>query len=211
MRFWHVAALGVAATVLFAVPAAAATQDQRTIVVGATASISALSSPAQWKLGVKVEDGSARVATRTSSATMARIVSALEGAGVPAAQLSVSTSLAPNVDDLPGSFKGFLATKTVRLTIGNPRRAAVLVDKVTRAGGNYVDGPSLADAQSDDLVSRAIAAAVDAARVKAQALAQKMGVTLGPIVAVEDGFAYDGLDPLSAEVYATVAVEFAVS
>jgi uncharacterized protein YggE len=142
---------------------------------------------------------------------MARIVSALEGAGVPAAELTVSTSLAPEVEDLPGSFKGFLATNTVQLAIGNARRAAALIDKVTRAGGNYVDGPSLPDSQKDELVSRAVAAAVDAARVKAEVLAQKMGVTLGPIVAVENGFAYDGFDPLSGEVYATVAVEFAVS
>jgi uncharacterized protein YggE len=211
MRLWHLAALGIGIAVLFALPAAAATQDQRTIVVAATGSVSALAAPAQWTLGVKVKDDSARAAMRASSATMTKIVSALEGAGVPATDLTVSTSVAPDEQDLPGSFKGFLATRTVQLTIAGPRRAALLIDKVTRAGGNYVDGPSLADAQNDELVSRAVAAAVDAARVKAGALAEKMGVTLGPIVAVEDGFAYDGLDPLSGEVYATVAVEFAVS
>jgi uncharacterized protein YggE len=142
---------------------------------------------------------------------MARIVAALERAGVPATELTVQSSVVPDQQDALGSFDGFIATKTVELTIANPARAARLIDKVTAAGGNYVDGPSLADTQNGDLVSRAVAAAVDAARVKAQALAQKMGATLGPIVAVEDGFAYDGLDPVSGEVYATVAVEFVVS
>ena len=211
MRLWHVAALGIAVAVLFALPAAAAAPAKRTIVVAATGSVSALGGPAQWTLGVRVKDGSARAATKTGTGTMARIVAALERAGVPATELTVQSSVVPDQQDALGSFDGFIATKTVELTIANPARAARMIDKVTAAGGNYVDGPSLADAQNGDLVSRAVAAAVDAARVKAQALAQKMGATLGPIVAVEDGFAYDGLDPVSGEVYATVAVEFVVS
>jgi uncharacterized protein len=211
VRFWHLSALGLIAAVLFALPAAAATQDARTIVVVASGSVSALTLPAQWTLGVRTTDDSARAAMRTSSATMARIRLALERAGVPAAQLDVSTRLTPAVQDDIGSFKGFVATKTVELAIQGPRRAALLIDRATGAGGNYVDGPSLAPAENDVLVGRAVAAAVDEAQVKAEALAAKMGVTLGPVLAVEDGFSYDGLDPEQGEVYATVAVEFAVS
>jgi uncharacterized protein len=200
----------MAAALLVALPAAAATQDARTIVVAATGSVSALSSPAQWTVGVSVKDDSARAAMRTSTATMARIRSALERAGVPAATLTVSTQVTPLEKDELGSFDGFVATKTVELAIESPRRAALLIDKATAVGGNYVDGPSLAQAQNDDLIGRAVAVAVANARVKAEALARSMRVTVGPILAVENGFAYDGLDPQSGEVYATVAVEFAV-
>jgi uncharacterized protein YggE len=200
----------MAAALLVALPAAAATQDARTIVVAATGSVSALSSPAQWTVGVSVKDDSARAAMRTSTATMARIRSALERAGVPAATLTVSTQVTPLEKDELGSFDGFVATKTVELAIESPRRAALLIDKATAVGGNYVDGPSLAQAQNDDLIGRAVAVAVANARVKAEALARSMRVTVGPILAVENGFSYDGLDPQSGEVYATVAVEFAV-
>jgi uncharacterized protein len=210
VRFTHVVAAGIVAAVLFALPAAAATRDVRTIVVAASGSVSALSTPARWTVGVSVKDDSARAALRTSAATMARIRSALGRAGVPAAALTVSTQLSPHVQDELGSFDAFVVTKTVELTIENPRRAALLIDKATRVGGNYVDGPSLAQAQSDDLIGRAVAVAVANARVKAEALARSMGATLGPILAVENGFTYDGLDPLEGEVYATVAVEFAV-
>jgi uncharacterized protein YggE len=200
----------MAAALLVALPAAAATQDARTIVVAATGSVTALSSPAQWTVGVSVKDDSARAAMRTSTATMARIRSALERAGVPAAALTVSTQVTPLEKDELGSFDGFVATKTVELAIESPRRAALLIDKATAVGGNYVDGPSLAQAQNDDLIGRAVAVAVANARVKAEALARSMRVTVGPILAVENGFSYDGLDPQSGEVYATVAVEFAV-
>lgn len=210
MRLWHVTALGLVVAVLLALPAAAAPQDLRTIVVVASGSLSASSSPAQWTLGVSATDDSARAAVRTSTATMARIRSALARAGVPAAELAVTTRVSPLMGDELGSFDGFEATKTVELTIESPRRAALLMDRATAAGANYVDGPSLPPTQNDDLLGRAVAVAVQNARVKAEALARSMGVTLGPILAVENGFAYDGLDPLSGEVYATVAVEFAV-
>jgi hypothetical protein len=182
----------------------------RTIVVATFGSVSALSSPVQWTIGVSVKDDSARVAMRTSAATMARIRSALERAGVPGAALTVSTQVSPHMQDELGSFDAFEVTKTIELTAENPRRAALLIDKATAVGGNYVDGPSLAQAQNDALIGRAVAVAVANARVKAEALARSMGLTLGPILAVENGFTYDGLDPTSGEVYATVAVEFAV-
>jgi uncharacterized protein YggE len=97
-----------------------------------------------------------------------------------------------------------------RRRIDNSRRAALLMDKAAAAGGNYLDGPSLAAAQNNDLIARAVAVAMENARIKAEALARTMRARLGPVLAVENGFGYDGLDPLQGEVYATVAVEFAV-
>ena len=78
-------------------------------------------------------------------------------------------------------------------------------------GANYFLGPDLPDAQSDEIKSRALSAAVDAARVKAQALAAKTGLQLGDVVDVETGLGYDGLDPTEGKVYATVAVVFGAS
>jgi uncharacterized protein YggE len=195
--------------VLFALPAAAATQDQRTIVVVATGSVG-ITGPAHWTIGVDVKDDSARAAMRTSAATIGRVRAALLRAGVPAAQLVVSSTLGPDVKDEPGSFDGFVAERTLSVTIDGPRRAALLIDKATAAGSNYVDGPDFSDAQQADLNNQAIGAAVDAARAKAEAVARKTGVTLGSVLAVEEGFGYDGFDPYSGKFYATVAVEFAV-
>lgn len=209
MKFAHVAALGIVLAVLFALPAAGATQDQRTIVVVASGSVG-ITGPAQWTLGVEVKDDSARVAMRTSAATIARVRSALLRAGVPTAQLVVSTAVGPEEQEEPGAFDAFVAERTISLTIAGPRRAAILIDKATTAGANYVSGPELGDAQQRDLNNQAIDAALDAARAKAEAVARKTGVTLGSVLAVEEGLGYDGFDRYSGRFYATVAVEFAV-
>ena len=209
MRFVHVAAVAIVLAVLFALPAASATQDQRTIVVVATGSVG-ITGPAQWTLGAEVKDDSARVAMRTSAATIARMRSALLRAGVPAAQLAVSTTVGPDEQEEPGAFDGFVAERTVSLIISGPRRAALLIDKATTAGANYVSGPELSDAQQGDLNTQAIDAAVEAARAKAEKVARKTGVTLGSVLAVEEGFGFDGFDRYAGRFYATVAVEFAV-
>jgi uncharacterized protein len=209
MRLVHVAAVGIVLAVLFALPAAGATQDQRSIVVVASGSVG-ITGPAQWTLGVEVKDDSARGAMKTSAATMARVRSALLRAGVPAAQLVVSSTVGPDEQEEPGTFDAFLAERTVSVTIAGPGRAALLIDKATSAGANYVSGPELGDAQQADLNNEAIDAALDAARAKAEAVARKTGVTLGSVLAVEEGLGYDGFDRYSGKFYATVAVEFAV-
>ncbi len=169
-----------------------------------------IDGPAQWTIGAEVKDDSARVAMRTSAATIARVRSALLRAGVPAAQLVVVSTFGPEAKEEPGTFDAFVAERTVSLTIAGPQRAALLIDKATTAGANYVSGPDLSDAQQRELNNRAIDAAVDSARTKAEAVARKTGVTLGSVLAVEEGLGYDGFDRYSGAFYATVAVEFAV-
>jgi uncharacterized protein YggE len=209
VKLSYLAAAGLVLVALTALPAAAATQDQRTIVVIANGSVGIV-GPAQWTLGVEVKDDSARAAMRSSAGTMTRVRSALLRAGVPAAQLVVSTTVGPDEQEEPGSFDAFVAERTISLTIAGPRRAALLIDKATTAGANYVSGPELSDAQQGELNNQAIEAALDAARAKADAVARKTGVTLGSVLAVEEGLGYDGFDRYSGRFYATVAVEFAV-
>jgi uncharacterized protein YggE len=135
---------------------------------------------------------------------------ALARAGVPEAELRVTTRLVSTEDEDPEGTQGFVATKSVRVT-ASAQRAAMLIDKAAALGANYFLGPDLPDARSDEIKNRALSAAVDAARAKAEALAAKTGVALGPILDVETGFGYDGLDPAEGKVYSTVAVVFAVS
>jgi uncharacterized protein YggE len=68
-----------------------------------------------------------------------------------------------------------------------------------------------------------LAAAVDEARAKGQALATKTGAALGPLLSIESrSYGYDGprywgpgsrvpFDPGENEVYASVVVTFAIS
>ena len=210
MKLLHLAAVGLAIAALTALPAAAAPPDGRTIVVVANASVDVADQPGAWTIAVQTEDASARKAMSASRLAFARVRVALARAGVPEAELRVTTRLVSTEDEDSEEAQGFVATKSVRVT-ASAQRAAMLIDKAAALGANYFLGPDLPDARSDEIKSRALSAAVDAARAKAEALAAKTGVALGPILDVETGFGYDGLDPTEGKVYSTVAVVFAVS
>ena len=211
MKLLHVAAVGLVFAALTLLPSAAAAPAGGTIVVVATGSVDALAGPAQWALGVKIQDDSAAKAMRTSAATMARVRSVLVRAGVPARELAVSTQLLTAEDEGEDPEHGaFVVEQTVSVTAASTVRAASLVERARAVGGNYFFGPDLTDARNDQLQRRALAAAVDAARLKGQALAAKAGTTLGPELDMETGFGYDGFDPTEGKIYATVAVEFAI-
>lgn len=210
MRTLHVAAAALAVAALTALPAAAAPPSGQRLVVVASASIDVLAQPAEWTVGVQVTDRSARKAMAASRVAIGRVRAALANAGVPRAELRVTTQLVSADEEDPDAPQGFVATKAVHLTAA-AQRASLLIDKAAALGANYFLGPDLPDAQSEEIKSRALSAAVDAARAKAQALAAKTGLTLGAILDVETGFGYDGLDPNEGKVYATVAVVFSAS
>ena len=210
MKTLNLAAAGLAVAALLALPAAAAPPNGRTIVVVATGSVDVLAQPAEWTVGVQVTNLSARKAMYASRVAIARVRAALSKAGVPQAELRVTTQLVTADEEDPDASQGFIATKFVRLTAA-AQRASLLIDKAASVGANYFYGPDLSDAQSDQHRSHALSAAVDAARMKAQALAAKTGLILGDVVDVETGFGYDGLDPSEGKVYATVAVVFSAS
>lgn len=225
MKLLHVAALGLAVAMLGALPAAAATPDQRSITVAATGETNALAEPAEWTIGIKAEDVSARKAMRTSAATIARVQSALLAAGVGAGDLTVGLpSLFPTYQDQQGQVSNYVAVRTIHVTIANPQRAAGLIDKASAVGANYVLGPSFSDAKSDELYDRALSDALDAARAKARALAAKEGAVLGMVLSIDESrssqYGYSGpyyvnqrlpFNPEEGEVYATVTVTFAIT
>ncbi len=227
MKLLHLAALGLVVAVLAALPAAAAAPDQRSVTVFATGEVNALAEPAEWTIGIRAEEESARKAMRTSAATIGRVKSALEAAGIAAGDLTIGgPSLVPVSREQPGEFSAFVARRTIRLTVSGPQRAAVLIDKSATVGANYVVGPSFSDAKSDELFHRALADALDAARAKAQALGAKEGAVLGTVLSIDESpsgyaYGYDGpqyfsnqripFNPEEGEVYATVKVTFAIS
>ena len=205
------AALGLMLFTLTALPAAGALSEQRSIVVLATGSVNVLGEPAEWSVGAREQGDSPLQAMRVAAKTLARVRTALEAAGVAPGDLrAAKPALFLSLEDDTDS-NTFVAKMTVSFTAATAQRAAALIDKARRAGATYVSGPDLSDAVNSDLSNRALEAAVDSARVKAQALAAKMGGTLGPVLAIESApYGYDGVDPEEGELYASVAVEFAV-
>jgi uncharacterized protein len=220
------AAFGLVLLAIFALPAAAATPDTRTITVIGTGEAEPESLPGDWTLVVSVEHEKARTALRTVTTTVARTESALRAAGVTDFHTGrMSLSVRPSGDE-GQTFRGFVASREIELTVADVQRAATLLDRVRTAGVTQIYGPTAAEDTAAELERRALADGFDSAVEKARRLAAKAGVTLGPVVTVDErrataqspygpiyygpGGPYPRFAP-SEDVYADVTVTFAVS
>jgi uncharacterized protein YggE len=65
--------------------------------------------------------------------------------------------------------------------------AAALIDAAAEAGANQISGPGLSSSNADELYRKALAKAVDDARLRAEALAKAAGRSLGPITSMVEG------------------------
>jgi uncharacterized protein len=121
---------------------------------------------------------------------------------------------------------GYDASNAVRATIRDLDRAGPTVDAAVAAGANQVYGPTLTVSDAESRYAEAVDAAFDDARARAEAIAEKAGVTLGaPIAIVEGGGGggpvplYDraeaaaadvAIEPGTQDVGATLTVTFAI-
>ncbi len=96
-------------------------------------------------------------------------------------------------------MQGYSAHNSVSATIAQLARAGAVIDAAVAAGANQISGPSLVHGDTDGLYRRALAAAVDDAREKAEALASAANVSLGRITAVVEGGSAPMPMPLAAE------------
>jgi uncharacterized protein YggE len=181
------------------------------ITVMGTGSANAVPDVAEWSFGVRSEAESAAAAMRDNAALAKRLIDALKNAGIKGEDLRTeSVSLYPQQDEMGRNITGYSASNTVHATMPISKAGAV-IDKAVAAGANEIYGPNLRVSDSDAQYAQAVDEAFDDARARAEAVAQKAGVTLGrPMAIVEGGGStipyYDGARAL-AEGAADVAVE----
>lgn len=220
------AAFGIVLAAVLALPAAAASPETRTITVLGNGEAEPESVPGDWTLVVSVEHEKARTAIRSATASVARSHAALHAAGVRdfrtgRVSLKARSSSSP---DETASFRAFVASAQIELTVPDAQRAAALLDRVRAAGVTQIYGPVASEKTSKELDRRALADAFEDAVEKANRLAAKAGATLGPAMAIEErrneapydvvyglGGPYSRLLAPSEDVYATVEVTFAIS
>jgi uncharacterized protein YggE len=228
MKLARLAVVLILVSALLALPAAAAQPGEQAdgITVTGTESVEVAPDVAEWSFGVHARAATARAALSTSSARIRRVVSALRAAGVARRDIRTDyVSLYPETSE-GGDVVGYFANSSVHAVVRRIARSGAVVDAAVRAGANEVSGPSMTRSNRDDLYDEALAAAYDAARAKADSLARKLGVSLGPPTAVVEG-AVRGPEPVYAEtaalakdiqiepgtteIAATVTVTFAIA
>jgi uncharacterized protein len=182
------------------------------ITVVGTGSVTVTPDTAEWSFGLQTSADTANAALSANSQAMDRIIAALRDAGISRDDLQTEqVSVYPRVSNNGLSIVGYDASNTVRATIRSLDRAGEIVDAAVAAGANEVYGPSLTVSDSDAQYRAAVEQAFDDARRRAEAIAEKAGLTLGAPVAIVEG-AGEGAIPyygemLRDEAAAEVAVE----
>jgi uncharacterized protein YggE len=228
MKLARLAAVSLLLAALLALPAAAAAPEEQPdgITVTGTETVEVAPDVAEWSFGVHTRAASARTALSANAARIRRVVAALRAAGVARDEIRTEyVSLYPDVRE-GGDVVGYFANSSVHAMVGRIARSGAVVDAAVRAGANEVSGPLMTRSNRDELHREALNAAYDAARVKAESLARKLGVSLGaPTAVVESGAG--GPEPLYGErlasgdameiepgktdITATVTVTFAIA
>lgn len=156
------------------------------ITVMGTGHVSAVPDEAEFSLGVVTKGRTAREALTANSAQMGQLIDALKTAGVAERDIKTQdVSVGPAYDG-SGKASGYSARNSVSVHIRDLSRAGAILDAASQAGANEVYGPSLSRSDREDLEARALKDAVANARVRAEALADAGGVSLGDVTAISE-------------------------
>lgn len=173
----HLTLLTLALFVL-ALPAAALGAE-RTVSVTGRATLEVPNDSARIGLGVSVQRTTKQAALRTASARLRAVIVAVQKTpGVGEGDVRSGRVWVRRVGR--GAGARYRSGQGITVTLHQPARAGELIAAAIAAGAGGVRGPSYFVGDSDAAYQRALAAAFEQARAKAQALATQAGATLGP-------------------------------
>jgi uncharacterized protein YggE len=217
------AVLAAGATRAGGAPSAA---PQHSIVVTGQGSVTARPDRAQLSFGVSADARTASAALRADAAEMTKVIAALKGQGISAADLRTElVSLSPRYSQNGETVVGYTATNSVSATVRNLAKIGATIDAAVDAGANQVSGPSLVRSSATALYRTALRSAIADARGKARTIAAASGLHIRRITDVSESSAAPAPIPLTAKasadaptpvetgstlVEATVTVTFAV-
>ena len=173
--------------------AAEATMAQRTITVSGDAEIASKPDQARLSAGVVTQAETAASALSANSTAMNRVFAALRMAGIPenrmqTSNFSVQPQYAPYRQENPEPQRiiGYQVSNNVTVTVDDLTKVGPTLDALVRSGANQLGGIQFMVADPKPLAERARAAAVADGTAKARTLATAAGVTLGPLMSIQE-------------------------
>ena len=162
----------------------------RQIVVRGTGVVSAAPDMAIMRLGVTREARTASEAMETTSEATARVLESITAAGIEARDVQTSAiNLSPVWDHSnarPPQLRGYLASNDLTVRIRDLEGLGGLLDAVVSEGANTLNGLSFSIDETGPLEAHARTDAVLDAQAKAETLAVAGGVTLGPVLQINE-------------------------
>jgi uncharacterized protein YggE len=163
---------------------AQATTDSDSITVAGVGTVDTVPNEAQMSFGAETRRPTAQAAVAANGDAMRKIINALRDAG--GRELRTQwVSVYPYTDDT-GQVNGYAASNSVS-AVSDVEDAPKLIDAAAEAGANQISGPGLSSSSAQALYRQALAKAVDAARLNAEALAKAAGRSLGSITTIVEG------------------------
>ena len=179
----------------------------RGITVSATADVEAVPDRAALQVGVDTQASTAKDALSQNSERVRKVIDALRRAGVDKDDLQTSqVSLWPETEPEGRGVVGYRAQNTVAVEL-DVAEAGEAIDAAVAAGANTVSGPTLSVAEREEHYREALAKAVDAARAKANAIAEAAGVRTGRVTAVVESPGYELPPPMPYAAAARDSIE----
>lgn len=178
-------------TALLPVPAAAQNlpvpPGARVIRVAGMGEVRAQPDEAELLLAVESSAATARAAGQDNARRMDRVIEALVAAGVPRGDIETRNySVFPEyVHDEGRSeprIRGYRASNQVSVRTRQLARVGELIDVALNAGANRMNGVSFRVRDAEAVRAQALRQAVERARVSATAIADALGVRLGPVM-----------------------------
>jgi hypothetical protein len=191
-------ALGALAVLplLAPVPATAAEQAPRRLVVTGTGEARARPDIAVISAGVVIQADTASAALAENTDAMNRVLEQLRAGGlapedVQTTQFAVMPLYESRPPDPqrtePPRIVGYQVSNQVTARVRDLDRLGAILDALVTAGANSINGPTFELADPDQLLGEARDAAVADALARAERYAAAAGVQLGKIIAIEEG------------------------
>lgn len=138
--------------------------------------------------GVEATGPTFAAAQADAATRMQAVIDTLTGLGVPRDDIRTSRLSANPVYDPKDNtiIRGYRANNSVQVTLRDLDRVGAIVDAVTTAGANRVEGISFAVEQIEAPKSQARALAMQNARAKADQLASLAGMRVTGVKAIEE-------------------------
>jgi uncharacterized protein YggE len=167
-------------------PVSAAAAIERTVSVNASATLEVPNDTARIGLSVSAERRSRAAALRVVSSRLRSVIVAVQripGVG----EGDVGTGRISFRKTFRGKHTLYRASEGIRVTLHEPDRAGELIGAGIGAGATGVSGPTFSIGDTEAAYAKALTAAFDKAKLKAEALAAHAGAGLGPVLSIQEG------------------------
>lgn len=173
--------------------AAEATMPRRTITVSGDAEVASKPDQARLSAGVVTQAETAAAALEANTAAMNRVLATLRAAGIPENRIQTSNfSVQPQYvpyrqeNPQPQRIIGYQVSNNVSVVVDDLTKVGATLDALVRSGANQLGGIQFTIADPKPLAERARTLAVVDAQAKARTLATAAGVTLGPVMSIQE-------------------------